>query len=258
MIHKLTNFVAQVVAIAFIFSFVLMLDMTNAMAQQTLSPEQKQEVQTIVREYLLQNPEVIVDSIRELKRRDEKAAAEQRDNALGSMHDQLANDINDPVIGNPSGNITVVEFFDYRCGYCKKVFPDVQKLLEEDGNIKYVLKEWPILGDDSVYASKAALSVWFNQQDKYVSFHTAMMENKGSLSNDRVIEIAEENNIDVEQMKTGFGDPRVEMAIANNSKLAANLGITGTPAFVFGKDMVPGAIDYETMQQLVKEMRKTN
>ena len=254
---KITRHFAATLSLLAVLLTGITLSPTHASAQQ-LSPEQKQEVQSIVREYLLQNPDVIVDSIRELRRRDEAAAAESRKNALGSMQDQLEKDVNDPSVGNPNGDITIVEFFDYRCGYCKKVFPDVQKLLEEDGNIKFVMKEWPILGDDSVYAGKAALSVWFGQSDKYNAFHSAMMENKGSLSNDRVNEIAAEQGIDVEKMKAGFGDPRVDMVIANNTKLASELGITGTPAFVFGKNLVPGAIDYDTMKQLIDEMRKKN
>ena len=228
----------------------------NASAQQKLSSEQKQEVETIVKEYLLNNPEIIVDSIRTLRIRDEMAAAKQRKDALTSMQDQLINDPNDPVMGNPHGDVTVVEFFDYRCGYCKKVFPDIQRLLKEDGNIRLILKEWPILGDDSTYASRAALSVWFNQSDKYSAFHTAMMENKGALSNARVLEHAKAVGVDVDKMKLGLGDIRINQAVANSNKLAGALGITGTPAFVFGSDLVPGAIDFATMKELVTKQRK--
>ncbi len=239
-----------------IFTFFVFGLAGNASAQQKLNPEQKQEVETIVREYILKNPEVIVDSIRELRRRDEAATAEQRKNTLSSMQDQLANDQNDPVMGNPHGDVTVVEFFDYRCGYCKKVFIDVQRLLKEDGNIKFVLKEWPILGDDSNYASRAALSVWFNQTDKYKAFHAALMQNNGSLSNDRVLEHAKAVGVDVAKMKLDLGDLRINQTIENNNKLASALGVTGTPAFVFGSDLMPGAIDFDTMKQLVKAQRE--
>ena len=243
------------------FSFILMMFLVfglagTANAQQKFSPEQKQEVETIIREYLLQNPEVVVDSIRELRRRDEMAAAKQRKETLSSMQDQLTKDSNDPIMGNPHGDVTVVEFFDYRCGYCKKVFPDIQRLLKEDGNIKFVLKEWPILGDDSTYASRAALSVWFNQTDKYKAFHIAMMKNKGSLSNERVLEHAKASGIDIDKLKLGLGDLRIDQTIANNGKLASALGVTGTPAFVFGSDLVPGAIDFATMKQSVREQRE--
>ena len=257
MSYKITRPFAATLSLLVVFLMAVTFGPNHANAQQ-LSAEQKQEVQTIVREYLLENPEVIVDSIRELRRRDEAAAAESRKNALGSLQDQLEKDANDPFIGNPDGDVTIVEFFDYRCGYCKKVFSDVQKLVEEDGNVKFVLKEWPILGDDSVYASRAALAVWFGQSEKYNAFHSAMMESKGSLSNDRVNEIATEQGIDVEKMKTGFGDPRVDMVIANNTKLAGQLGVTGTPAFVFGQNLMPGAIDYDAMKQLLGNMRETN
>ena len=243
-------------AFSFVFFAFFVFGLTgNANAQQKLSSEQKQEVETIVREYILQNPEIIVDSIRELRRRDEAAAAEARKGALSSMQDQLAKDPNDPVMGNPNGDVVVVEFFDYRCGYCKKVFSDVQRLLKEDKNIKFVLKEWPILGDDSTYASRAALSIWFNQPDKYKAFHAALMENNGSLSNDRVLEHAKAVGVDVAKMKLGLGDLRVNQTIANNGKLASALGVTGTPAFIFGSDIMPGAIDFDTMKQLVKAQR---
>lgn len=230
----------------------------HAEAQQKFNAEQKQEVETIVKQYLLENPEVIVDAIRELRRRDENAATESRKNALGSMHDQLKNDASDPVIGNPNGDVTVVEFFDYRCGYCKKVFPDVMKLLKDDGNIKYILKEWPILGDDSIYASRAALAVWFNQREKYTAFHTAMMGNKGGLSNERVVEHAKNSGVNVDKMLLELSDKRIDQTIENNNQLASKLGITGTPAFIFGSNLLPGAIDFDTMKQLVVELRDKN
>ncbi len=224
-------------------------------AAESLTPEQQRAVEAVVREYLLENPEVIVDAIREMRRRDESFQAEKQQKTLSEMRSILENNPEDPIMGNPDGDITVVEFFDYRCGYCKKVFPDVQTLLREDGNIKYILKEWPILGDDSVYASRAAIAVWQGQRERYGAFHTAMMLSRGALSELKVEALAEEASIDVEKMNADMQSPRIDALLATNRVLADSLGITGTPAFIFGDRVVPGAADLATLKMLAAEMR---
>lgn len=228
----------------------------SVVAEETFTPEQKTAVEAIVGQYLKNNPEVVVEAIRELRRRDEQAQADQQQTILKTMRPALKRNPNDPLIGNPDGDVTVVEFFDYRCGYCKRVFPDIQALIKEDGNIRYVLKEFPILGDASVYASRAALAVWLGQTGRYNDFHSAMMQSKGSLSKGRVNALAGESGVDSKKMFADMKNPKIDEILALNSQLAGGLGITGTPGFVFGDTVVPGAISKEAMVDLVAAMRK--
>ncbi len=225
-------------------------------AEDTLSPGQKRAVEEVVREYLRRNPEILLEAIAAVRA---KSDAEQQTKVrknLVSLRSELENDPASPVGGNPRGNVTIVEFFDYQCPYCKRVFPAVQKLLESDGNIRYVFKEFPILGPQSVVAARAALAVWKLDKDKYVSFHTALMQTKGRLSEQRILNIAAESGLDVERLRAAMADPGIGKALARNYELAKALDINGTPAFVIGDRVVPGAVDLETLTALVSQARK--
>lgn len=221
-----------------------------------LSPAAKQQMEQVVREYLVNNPEVIIDALNAYQTRERANAEARQAEAMKSMDKDLRQNPNDPVIGNPDGDITVVEFFDYRCGFCKRVFGDVQTLIKEDGNIRFVLKEFPILGPDSVNASRAAQAVWLHQSDKYLPFHTAMMLNKGDLGAEKVLELAKEAGVDIAALEEQMKDPLVDATLEANAGLASNLDITGTPAFIFGAQIQPGAIPLSTMQEMVGAMRK--
>jgi len=224
-----------------------------AKAVQALPTEQ---VEKIVHDYLLKNPQVVIEAINEYQRIRQEAANAKKKDAMATMSSSLKNNPNDPVIGNPDGDLTVVEFFDYRCGYCKKVFPDVQTLLKTDGNIRYVLKEFPILGEESVYASRAAQAVWLHQTDKYLAFHSAMMLNKGGLGAQKVMDLAAGVGIDTTALKTQMDDPKIKQAFDASAEQAQALGISGTPAFIFGNDIAPGAVPLATMIDMVVAARK--
>jgi len=241
---------------AFIITVVLAIGAPLGVAHaDTLSAAQKTEVEQVVRAYLLKNPEIIVEAINELQRRDTAAAAESQRAAMKSMSAELTADPNDPVMGNPDGDVTMVEFFDYRCGFCKRVFDDVQTLIKQDGNIRYVLKEFPILGDDSVYASRAAMAVWLHQRDKYPAIHSALMSSKGGLSNDKVMDLAKQAGVDTKALGEQMNDPKISQTFASTRAQAEALGITGTPAFIIGQNLAPGAISLSAMKQLVDAAR---
>ena len=223
---------------------------------QPLSPAAKQQMEQVVREYLINNPEVVIEAINAFQDREQQAAQARQRDAMGTLGQDLKNNPNDPTIGNPDGDITVVEFFDYRCGFCKRVFDDVQALIKEDGNIRYVLKEFPILRPDSVYASRAAQAVWLHQKDKYAPFHTAMMKNKGDLGEAKVLKLAEDAGVDTARLKDQMNDPLVDETLDATARQASALGITGTPGFVFGNQVQPGAIPLAMMKDLVSAVRK--
>jgi len=224
----------------------------------TTTPLQKEQLEQVVHDYLMKNPEVIIDAINIYQRRRQVAAQTKKSAALTDMTSRLKNNPNDPQIGNPDGDLTVVEFFDYRCGYCKKVFPDVQKLIKSDVNIRYVLKEFPILGPESVYASHAAQAVWLHQPDKYLAFHTAMMLNRGGLGERKVIDLAISAGVDTVAMKDQMNDPVIQKTLDATAEQAQALGVSGTPAFIFGNDIAPGAISLASMIDMVVAARKKN
>lgn len=226
-------------------------------AAEALSEAQKQAVEQAIHDYIMKNPEVLLESLQAYDAKQRDAHEELAQQAVTDNRDALERDPNTPVGGNPKGDVTVVEFFDYRCGYCKKALPGVQELLKTDSNVRMVFKDLPILGPDSVTAARAALAAWNIAPDKYVPFHVALMQTRGDLSEARVLEIAKGVGIDPSKLKTAMDDPRIEAQLKRNAELAQTLKIGGTPAFVIGGKLVPGAIDLDTMREMVKAARST-
>lgn len=223
----------------------------TAQGADALSDAQKGEVEQLVREYILKNPEIVREAIIELQRREEVAKATAQENALKTMQKDLTANPNDPVMGNPDGDVTVVEFFDYRCGFCKRVLETVQTLLKEDGNVRYVLKEFPVLGPESVYAARVAQTVWLHQQDKYQDLHVAMLSTRGALTKDKVLGIAKDVGVDVDALESQMDDPKVMETLQATRTQAATLNITGTPSFIVGEHIAPGAIPLEALKEMV-------
>ncbi len=207
-----------------------------------------------VRGYLLANPQVLREVIDELNIQEKAAAEREKTAQIASLDQQLKYDPNSFVAGNPDGDITIVEFFDYRCGYCKRSFPDLMKTVEEDGNIRLVLKEFPILGDESILASRAAIASI--AQDKYMDFHSKLMETRGSFSLDRLLSLAEEYGLDTAQLQSDMNSEKTNEIIRANYAVARELGVTGTPAFIIGNTFVPGAVSADELKNLVAEARQ--
>lgn len=221
-----------------------------------LTEGQSKAVEALVRQYILDHPEVIIESMQNYQIRQQLAEQEAATAALAANRDEIKNDPAAPVAGNPKGDVTVVEFFDYRCAYCKRVLPSVRELLESDKNVRYVFKELPILGPDSMTASHAALAAWSIAPEKYFAFHAALMEARGNLGEEQVLEIAEKVGLDRKKLKDGMAAPEVEKIIQRNLELAQKLRIQGTPAFVVGDALVPGAVDLQQLKDLIATARK--
>lgn len=221
---------------------------------QAMDEAQRRAVEEVVRDYLLKHPEVILQAVEAYQER-EKAEAEVRaKRALVANRARLFENPDSPVIGNPQGNVTVVEFFDYMCGYCKAVHADVNRLVKEDRNVKLVFKEFPILGPGSLVASKAALAA--RKQGKYQPLHDALMEHRGPMDEPTVLRLARSVGLDTDRLKEDMESPKVRDVIVANRALADELGIRGTPAFIVGDDIVPGAIKLDEMKRLVEDARK--
>jgi protein-disulfide isomerase len=223
-----------------------------ARGQAAPDPQLRQTIEQVIREYLREHPEVVAEAIQALQARQR---AQQRDRAraaVGTHRTELL-DGDAPVGGNTDGSVTVVEFFDYRCGYCKSVMPTVKKLLQEDTTVRLVYKELPILGPDSLTASKAALAA--RAQGKYEAFHAALMSAPQPVTEAQVFEIAARTGLDVPKLRADMEAPAVRAAIDRNYRLAQALGITGTPTFVIGSELAVGAVDLATLRQLVDKAR---
>jgi protein-disulfide isomerase len=207
-----------------------------------------------IREYLIANPEVLVEAMQELERKQDSQQNTAAQKAITENHAALVSDPESPIAGNPNGDVTIVEFSDYQCPYCKRTHPAVKALLESDGKIKLVFKDLPILGEASRIAALAALAS--RAQHKHLAFHNALMEFNGKIDRDKIMEIAGSVGLDVAQLQKDMEDPKLKEIIDHNLALASALGVRGTPAFVIGNQFVPGAVDADTLKQLVADARK--
>lgn len=229
-----------------------------AVAQQAqpFTPEQKAAIQQLVREVLVSNPEILIEAMNALEAKQQADASKAAQAAIAANRKAIFEDGVSYVAGNPKGDVTIVEFFDYRCGYCKQVHPSLMTLLKEDSKVRLVLKEMPVLGPESVVAARAAVAAL--EQDKgakYLDFHNAMMEFRGQITEAEVLRLAGAAKLDVAKLKTDMAARKTEQILRANLALADTLGIQGTPGFVIGDRLVPGAIPLDTLRQLVKEAR---
>ena len=225
-----------------------------AIADEAVPPAQRAAIEQIVHDYLLQHPEVLIQSLQDAQEKERQQDAARAKDALAQHRAELVDDPTAPVGGNPKGNVTIVEFFDYRCPYCKQVEPALEALLREDGQIRIVYKEFPILGKPSVLAAQVALAA--RQQGKYAAFHSAMMAAKGQIDDASVWRVAANVGLDIAKAKAAIGSGEAEAIIKRNYALAEALDIRGTPAFVIGGEMVPGAIDIATLKEKIAAARK--
>jgi protein-disulfide isomerase len=212
------------------------------------------EFEQRVRDFLLDHPEVIMEALQILQERQEAAEAKNLKRTIAERSDEILNDPAAPVGGNPAGDVTLVEFFDYNCPYCRRVAPTVTELEQTDSDLRVVYKEYPILGPGSQFAARAALAS--RRQGKYVPFHNALMQAAEQVTEETVMEIARTVGLDAEQLRADMQHPAIQEAIARNLQLANALGITGTPSFIIGQEVVPGAVDLGTLQGLIARARR--
>lgn len=223
-------------------------------AAEPLTPEQKAAVEKIIHDYFLAHPEFMVEVLQAAEAKLKADKAQDVKGMIAARRDELLHDATAPVGGNPAGDVTIVEFFDYRCPYCKEVEPSLAALIRQDPKLRVVYKELPVLGEASVYASRMALAA--RKQGKYAPFHDAMMATKGEINHEVVLRVAQSVGIDVDKAKPEMNAPEVDALIKRNYALAEALDIQGTPAFIIGDTLVPGATDIDRLRQLVADARK--
>jgi protein-disulfide isomerase len=226
-----------------------------ALAQDALSPDMAKAVDERVRAYLLEHPEVILDALDVLESRRQAAEAKADGSLIAEQRQAIYEDGYSHVFGNPKGDVTIVEFADYRCGYCKAAHPHVNELLASDGAIRLIYKEFPILGQDSTLASRVAMAGLAMDPDGYERLHEAMLGHKGGLDEATIFRMAREAGFDEAALRKGMEAPEIADRIRANYGLAQALKIEGTPSFIIGDRVVRGFVQVDTLRQMVADAR---
>jgi len=225
---------------------------------QSFSADQREEIGHIVKDYLVAHPEVIQDVMAELEKRQQSAEAEKHRAAVVENKATIFTSPHQVVLGNPQGNVTMVEFFDYNCGFCKRALGDMLDLIKSDSNLKFVLKEFPVLGEGSVEAARVAVAA--RMQDttgkKYIEFHQKLLGSRGAADKMRALAVAKEVGFDMARIEKDMGSDEVKKTIEENMKLAEALGVNGTPSYVVGEEVVVGAVGIDALREKINAERK--
>ena len=226
---------------------------------QSFNDQQKTELQSIIREYLVQHPEVLQEAMAELEKRQVAAEAEKTKAAVKNNAQTLFDSSRQVVVGNAQGDVTLVEFFDYNCGYCKRALTDLTDLMKDDSKLRVVLKEFPVLGPGSQEAAQVAIAARMQDKSgkKYFDFHQRLLSGRGQADRARALAAAKEAGFDMAKLERDMASPEVKATIEENMKLAEQLGLNGTPSYVVGSDVVVGAVGLEALKGKVKAARCT-
>lgn len=223
---------------------------------QSLSDAQSDEVRILIRDYLLENPEIIAEALTLLEERQEQAEEAARGTALSELQEQIFNSDKQVVIGNPDGDVTVVEFFDYNCGFCKRAHQDMVALLETDGNLRVVLKEFPVLGPASVEAARVSIAVNALAPEKFEEFHLQTLLGPGQANGAKALRIATNMGIEEAAIQAHMDTSAGAETIQEVYMIADALGLTGTPSYVVGQQIVFGAVGVDALHEAIAKARE--
>jgi protein-disulfide isomerase len=225
---------------------------------QTFSDDQRHDIEGIIKDYLLKHPEVLQEAMAALDKKQQEAEAEKARTTIKANNATLFNSPHQVVLGNPQGDVTMVEFFDYNCGYCKRALPDMLTLLKSDPNIKFVLKEFPVLGEGSVDAAHVAVAVRMQDPSgkKYIEFHQKLLGSRGPADKARALAVAKEVGFDMARIEKDMTSSEAKATIDENMKLADALGVNGTPSYVVGSELVVGAVGLDSLKEKIAATRK--
>jgi len=220
---------------------------------QSFSDNQRGDIETIVRDYLLAHPEVLEEAMAELSKRQTAAEAEKQKASVATNAETIFNSPRGVVLGNKDGDVTFVEFFDYNCGYCKRAMADMLDLMKTDPKLKVVLKEFPVLSQGSVEAAQVAVAVRMQDPSgkKYLDFHQKLLSGRGAADKVRAMAAAKEAGLDAARIEKDLASPEVRATIEENFKLAEAMGMNGTPSYVIGKQVVIGAVGLDNLREKI-------
>ena len=239
--------------LAILFAATLLLSLPAAATAQTekFSAGQRQEIESIIKDYLLQHPEVIQEVMTELDKRQQDADAEKHRVAVKENSATLFSSPHQVVVGNPEGKVTMVEFFDYNCAFCKRALSDMLELLKTNPDLKFVLKEFPVLGEGSVEAAHVAVAA--RMQDptgkKYLEFHQKLLGGRGPADKARALAVAKDVGFDMARIAKDMNSDEVKTTIDEDMKLADALGVNGTPSYVVNGEVVVGAVGLDALRE---------
>jgi protein-disulfide isomerase len=239
-------------AVAAVFALIA----ATPLRAEEFSQPQRGEIEKIVRDYLLAHPEVLQEAMNELEKRQQQAELEKARSAIKGNSTALFSSPRQVNLGNPQGDVTFVEFFDYNCGYCKRAMSDMLELMKTDPKLKVVLKEFPVLGPGSVEAAQVAVAVRMQAPQKYLEFHQKLLMGRGQANKARALAVAKEIGLDTARIEKDLKSEEVAKSIEESMKLAEALGLNGTPSYVIGNDVVIGAVGLSTLNQKVQAARK--
>ena len=224
---------------------------------QTISNAQRGEIERIIREYLIKNPEVLQEAIAELEKKQAASEAEKHRKAVKDNAQALFNSPLHVTLGNPQGDVTLVEFFDYNCGYCKRAFDDKMELMKADSKLKVVIKEFPVLGQGSVEAARVSTAVRMQDKTgkKYLEFHQKLLMGRGQADRTRALAVAREVGLDIARLERDMASEEARASTEEAFKLAEKLGLNGTPSYVIGDDVVVGAVGVAALRTKVNTAR---
>jgi protein-disulfide isomerase len=224
---------------------------------QSFTPAQRGEIEAILKDYLLKNPEVLQEVMGELEKRQALAEAEKHRAGVKEHAEIIFSSPRQVTLGNAQGDVTVVEFFDYNCGYCKRAMGDMLDLMKGDGKLKFVLKEFPVLGEGSTQAAQVAVAVRMQDKTgkKYLEFHQKLLSNRGAVDKARAVAAAKEVGLDMARLEKDMASDEVKETLAESFKIAEALGLNGTPSYVVGSDVVVGAVGLKTLKEKINTAR---
>ena len=214
------------------------------------------EIEKVVRDYILKNPEVIVEALQIFEQRQEAEFNERQKSLIASNHDVLVSSAHQSILGNPDGDVTLIEFFDYNCGFCRDSLEHLQKLVAEDDKLKIVLKEFPVLGPDSQDAARVAIAASKIDPDKYLKLHVQLLKTRGQANKRIALSIAEQLDYDMDALRGKMSETVIDESINEVYGLANQLGLTGTPTFIIGNEVMPGAVGHDVLREKLDSMRK--
>ena len=224
----------------------------------SFTPDQTKEIQAIIKSYLVEHPEVMEEAVDALQKQEAAKTADAARTAIRQSSAELLKSPDDIVLGNPRGDVSLVEFYDYRCGYCKGAYPQIEALIAQDHNVRLVMKQFPILGPDSLTASRAVFAAKQQGADKQLALHKALIEAKNPIDEAKVFDLAAKAGLNVETLKEAMKDPRITEVIAKTKSLAAAIHIDGTPSFILGDQLIPGVVSTADMKVAVDKIRKAS
>ncbi|MDP9127065.1 MAG: DsbA family protein [Pseudomonadota bacterium] len=225
-----------------------------AVEAKVYSDAERAGIEAVIKDYLTkEHPEVLMMAAQALEKRESAEAQTKTEEAIGKSQDKLYQDASSPVAGDPHGDVTIVEFFDYQCGYCKMSEEGIEKLLKNDKKVKFIYKDYPILGPASVQAAKASFASI--RQGKYLPLHDALMNKKEHLTDEAIYQAAKDVGLNVDKLKKDMADPAIQKMVDDNVALGTQIGVRGTPMFIINGQIFPGALQYDQLNKIVQDVR---